>query len=1121
MSSEEAAELAAEATESPVLSESVEYSSLNLKHSPSPTLEEGHVMSDRVQSLASQIYTEFENMIKKYDEEVVKDLMPLIVTVLENLERAITERGQFEVSLELLKEDNHQLLSQFEREKQMRKTAEDRMFLTEEAAAEEKAKFSEDKDSLQSICKMLELKARNAQEQPAALPGDSLPTLEVIDVVRLDDKGFKVPIAGCSNPDPSQEMYPPPGQQQQQEKQQQQQQQILRQPPSRLMPAESSASNEASLYEEVSAGGDAQAIEDIDLGADIVGKLTSPGEYSGMSREIENLIKENADLIETKNALNIVKDDLIAKVDELTGEKDMLQEEVSSLTILKNKLKEKLTELEAENKSLREEAKKAKRHADRGEDEDESVPMAQRKRFTRVEMSRVLMERNQYKERLMELQEAVRWTEMLRANREPPQELKKKRGSLFGFANFFKIRSSSGQASSASTSGVSGLASGSTPSPQQQQLGGGGGLRYRPATSSSSTSASSSPRPATAAAAASSTPLSPAGDPTRAEREAMGLPASQNRAYDFLSAAERRPQPQQRQQQQHPVVRLKPEIATGRQHAYGWALPSQQQSTSSMPIPVPIYCRPLLDKAKEIKVWCAAAVSAGLRRQFNLGDAPDSPELTSLSEQLSREQAQFGMLPDVGLTSVVWICTSEQSSAGPSQVCIIDANRPAELLQAFTLCQSQVLAVTCVPGPAPGDFQPDDAPNIDGNGSGADVDPLSELASDRARLVRCVAVESPNQSPHASSLSLVGSPPKQQQPQGQQKQRTGTDLLIERGLSSEPTASSGRSAHLSDSTMWLGCQNGLLFIHSAVNNWRRCLQCLQLKDAIVAICHLRGRAFLGLANGSLLVFCRRQLDPNAATAMEQQQQCWDLSRYYELAVSDAAAPVRAMAATAGGAALWIGVQNTIKVVDPRTLRVAASFDAHPRADSTVRLLCPIGEGVWIGFRLDTVLRLFHAHTHALLQEIDIEPYISQVLGTSRLGFSLVRLTSLFAACGRLWIGTSNGIIVTVPFVTQPASGSAGDGVQDSEGFSCLLPHVSMELAQLSFHGHKDAVKFFLAVPASESDCYSEKQAKEARALSPRGTISRDKDCRTVLLISGGEGYIDFRVGEQPGSLIIY
>ena len=40
---------------------------------------------------------------------------------------------------------------------------------------------------------------------------------------------------------------------------------------------------------------------------------------------------------------------------------------------------------------------------------DYDIPMAQRKRFTRVEMARVLMERNQYKERFMELQEAVRW----------------------------------------------------------------------------------------------------------------------------------------------------------------------------------------------------------------------------------------------------------------------------------------------------------------------------------------------------------------------------------------------------------------------------------------------------------------------------------------------------------------------------------------------------------------------------------------------------------------------------------------------------------------------------------------------------------------------------------------
>ena len=40
---------------------------------------------------------------------------------------------------------------------------------------------------------------------------------------------------------------------------------------------------------------------------------------TGMGKEVENLIQENNELLATKHALNIVKDDLIAKVDELTG----------------------------------------------------------------------------------------------------------------------------------------------------------------------------------------------------------------------------------------------------------------------------------------------------------------------------------------------------------------------------------------------------------------------------------------------------------------------------------------------------------------------------------------------------------------------------------------------------------------------------------------------------------------------------------------------------------------------------------------------------------------------------------------------------------------------------------
>jgi chromosome segregation ATPase len=115
---------------------------------------------------------------------------------------------------------------------------------------------------------------------------------------------------------------------------------------------------------------------------------------------------------------------------------------------MRTRLRLRTDELEAEVKALREEIENARKAAKSEEEED--VPLSQRKRFTRVEMARVLMERNQYKERWMELQEAVtskkncikslvekkllkvsfffccgfqvRWTEMLRAQKAAGQQ---------------------------------------------------------------------------------------------------------------------------------------------------------------------------------------------------------------------------------------------------------------------------------------------------------------------------------------------------------------------------------------------------------------------------------------------------------------------------------------------------------------------------------------------------------------------------------------------------------------------------------------------------------------------------------------------------------------------------
>ena len=57
-----------------------------------------------------------------------------------------------------------------------------------------------------------------------------------------------------------------------------------------------------------------------------------------------------------------------------------------------------------------------------------------------------------------------------------------------------------------------------------------------------------------------------------------------------------------------------------------------------------------------------------------------------------------------------------------------------------------------------------------------------------------------------------------------------------------------------------------------------------------------------------------------------------------------------------------------------------SFDAHPRKESQVRQLAWLGDGVWVSIRLDSTLRLYHAYTHQHLQDVDIEPYVSKMLG---------------------------------------------------------------------------------------------------------------------------------------------
>ena len=126
-----------------------------------------HVVSERVQTLASQIYNELQRIMSRFsgeDDEAVSGLMPLIVNVLESLDLSIIENQQLQVELELCKDDNEQLVAAFEKEKGCKKKVEQRLLELEFQAEEEKQQLNQKIESLESIMRILELKAKNSAD---------------------------------------------------------------------------------------------------------------------------------------------------------------------------------------------------------------------------------------------------------------------------------------------------------------------------------------------------------------------------------------------------------------------------------------------------------------------------------------------------------------------------------------------------------------------------------------------------------------------------------------------------------------------------------------------------------------------------------------------------------------------------------------------------------------------------------------------------------------------------------------------------------------------------------------------------------------------------------------------
>ena len=63
------------------------------------------------------------------------------------------------------------------------------------------------------------------------------------------------------------------------------------------------------------------------------------------------------------------------------------------------------------------------------------------------------------------------------------------------------------------------------------------------------------------------------------------------------------------------------------------------------------------------------------------------------------------------------------------------------------------------------------------------------------------------------------------------------------------------------------------------------------------------------------------------------------------------------------------------------LFLQSTFSVHHGKKAEVSHMVPVGDGVWISFKYDSTLRLFHGTTLTCMQDLDIGPSVQRILGT--------------------------------------------------------------------------------------------------------------------------------------------
>ncbi|GLV39352.1 uncharacterized protein CBL_13229 [Carabus blaptoides fortunei] len=314
-----------------------------------------------------------------------------------------------------------------------------------------------------------------------------------------------------------------------------------------------------------------------------------------------------------------------------------------------------------------------------------------------------------------------------------------------------------------------------------------------------------------------------------------------------------------------------------------------------------------------------------------------------------------------------------------------------------------------------------------------------------------------------------------------EKRRRGSPL--NRGKSAE-TASTDSSDDTDSQqpTMWLGTEDGCIHVYNCNDNIRIKKNKIRLQhgSSILCIIYLDNRVFVSLANGDITIYSR-------------DQGGWNTSSPLCVNVSTSMMPVSKMLPNSGK--LWCSCNNSIKIFNIHTLTVDHTLQTNGDQNKSITCMVISGLGVWLSLHNSAVIKCFHSLTYEFLCEVNMAPAVTKMLTSCddiirQHKAACLRVTSLLACKDLLWIGTSAGVLLTMP-----------------------LPHITTSTTKITIipsitgvpHGHTGHVRFLTSMESATATTDSAPQQYNYGGMSEMSNLNSK-----LLVISGGDGYEDFR-----------